>query len=115
MLPRVLLHVIEAPRPVEAPFDPGAGLERPLDPMPDLVPFNARLEDGSPPEGPSIERLAAAARVERGRVQYHTCASLLGHDALDDSFELFAAGIFVVEATSQEGRSLGSAGMRMVG
>ena len=79
MLPRVLLHMIEAARPVNVALDVGPCSDRLLNEMPhlacivflDLLHWNflARTRSQCGSQQTSVERLTSAGRVEGGAIQ----------------------------------------------
>src|SRR5687767_10559691 len=70
MLTRVLLHMVEAPRPVHVPPNARVGLELTIDKVSDRAVFLIEhVEDIGLTERPGVERLAARRRIERGAIE----------------------------------------------
>ncbi len=112
MLAGVLLHVIEAARPVDLAVDTGADRERPVDEMDQpAVVLVHDVHHGAAAEAAEIVRLAARGRVERGFAERHreaVGARLTGGDL---GIELVQVGVGVVEALGHacpEGKVRGS-------
>ena len=71
----VLLHVVEAPRPVDRPgHAPGGG--RAAEEVQHLAVDVAHVDHLHPPEGPAVGRLPAALGVEGGAGEGHRRAPL---------------------------------------
>src|SRR5215471_5648158 len=111
MLPGVLLHVVEAARPVNAAID-FAGRDRPVYDVQDLVVFQiADVEDVCVAKLAEVVRLAAGSRIEVGLVEEHAPAgAVLARDevrhrlaAQDLCREIVLERIVVVEAASGHG------------
>ena len=71
MLPGVLLHVIEAPVPVEASGHP-IRVERSSENVGHAVALVDHVRHPHVVQGPQVERLAAGGRIERGAVEVDT-------------------------------------------
>jgi len=79
VLPVMLLHVVEAPGPVDAPFHFGAGLEGPVEEVQHVAFRLLHVQDLRASEGAAIPGLAAAFRIEGGSVeQGRRLSALLG-------------------------------------
>jgi hypothetical protein len=67
-LPGVLLHMVEAARPIDAAFD-SAGGEFAVDDVRDFVAVVADIEDAGIAETAEVVRLAAGGRIESSLIQ----------------------------------------------
>ena len=107
VLAGVLLHVIEAPGPIEDALNPVPRSESPLGPMPDASVLLARVGHPGGAEPAAIGGLSSPARIEGGLVQLCPERAVLFQGLHYRAVELADGGIFVVEKPGQE-RSLGT-------
>src|SRR5271165_1158195 len=96
MLAGVLLHVIEAPGPIDGTSNFTAALDRLLDHMGDAIFFIDHLDDRSAPQRSPIEWLAARGWIKRGAIEIHARALRASVD--DVGPELGQIAVVVVEA-----------------
>src|SRR5580700_9754858 len=111
MLSGVLLHVVEAARPLDATFD-GAGGEFLVDDVDDVVVLIADVEDVGFREETDVVRLAAGGGIEGGLVENdfpgrNRAAGAgdggAGFASEDAGFEVLEVGIVVIESMSGHG------------
>jgi hypothetical protein len=69
MLPRVLLHMIEPPLPIDAPFDFHSRMKLPLHKMAHALFTLGYSDDGISAQRPAVVRLPARIRIEVRLVQ----------------------------------------------
>ncbi len=95
VLAAVLLHVVEAARPVDGASD-FARRDRRVGDVRDALAFVDDLDHRRVSDGSRIERLAAGGRIECGAVQVDTASAVARFDHV--SAELAQVGIGVIEA-----------------
>ena len=104
MLSRMLLHVIEAPVPIDVPAHARVRLELAIDQMADSAVFLVEhIENHCLADRAGVEGLAAGRRVEGCAIEDDLPAVVLPADLTDDGVEFDQVGIGVVEAFRRHG------------
>ena len=104
MLAGVLLHVIEAPGPVNMAAHARVDLELAVHKMANrAVLLVEHVDDLRLSKGPDVERLAAGRRVERRAIEHDLPAVVLRRCFADDGVELDQVGVRVVKALRGHG------------
>src|SRR5678816_276413 len=98
MLTRVLLHVIEAARPVDLASHAITGGQRPADDVNDLGILVDRLDDLDRAKTTDIKGLTAGCRIERRAIEHDDRAALSLGGARDSRLERSARRLGVVNA-----------------
>ncbi len=97
VLPGVLLHVIETPRPVDLAGHRRAVRERRRQHVDDFVSVIDGVDDIRPAEPASVERLAAGRGVEGSPIERDGRAPVVIERAGDDGVEPAAGGVGVIQ------------------
>ena len=99
MLAGVLLHVIELLRPVDGAAHTGAGVDRAIGQMDDVLLLVDDIDDTSIAERARVERLAARRWIEGGVIQTQREEVLPALATGDGGVERGAIRLGVVEAS----------------